>query len=114
MDDLKRLNELRRIRKYLAILFVVFGLIPIFLGPAIITSYESASNENLKEYWDAFFYNYQVITGSELTDVKVISDGGKIVVGILSLLYLVFFSFIAGIVMTSIEIKSIKKGLDVV
>ena len=113
MDDRKRLDELKRIRKYLTYLFIVFVLIPIFLGPYIITSFESTVNENLKDYWDAFFYNYQVITGTELTDTKVISDGGKLVVGILSLLYLVFFSFIAGIIMTTIEIKSITKGLDV-
>ncbi len=111
MEDIKRLNELRRIRKYLIGLFAVFIILPIFLGPFLILNSESKINSQLDDYWEAFTYNYAIITSSDLINATVISNEGKIVVGAFSWLYLVFFGFITAIILTSIEIQAIKKGL---
>lgn len=113
MGDLERLAELRRIRRYTAYLFIAFVLVPIFIAPYIITTFESDVNEDLAEYWNAFIFNYEVITGAELTDASPQTNQIKALVGILSLLYLVFFGFIVGLVTTSVQIRAINAGLEV-
>jgi len=111
LDVSKRIIELQRVRKYLIKLFIGFVGVPVFLGPLIFIYLESGTNSQLTDYVGSFMYNYEIITGTEITNSTTITVGGKIVTGIFSLLYLVFFGFIAAIIMTTIEIMSIREGI---
>lgn len=110
-ENIKKITELKKIRSELIKYFVVFVVVPIFLGPLLFIALESNLNNELSDYVSAFAFNYEIIIGAEITNTTAVTDGGKIIVGIFSLLYLVFFGFVAGIIMTSIEIRVLSKNI---
>lgn len=111
MSAPQKIKELKRLRKYLVIFFVGFVVTPIFFGPLAFMGFESKENNEFSKYENAFIFNYEVIMGAELTDFVVTSTESKIVVGIFSLLNLIFVGFIAAIIITTLEIIVIREGI---
>ena len=113
MSIRERKKELEKRRNYLGGFFAIFVVVPILLGPFLFMHFESNNNPEFSHYTTALVYNYQIITGAELTNYIASTNEGKIVVGIFSLLYLVFFGFISAIIITCIEIAILKKGFPI-
>lgn len=74
-------------------------------APTFFMYFESESNTEFQSYENAFLYSYNVIMGSDITDLTISTTNGKILTGGLSLLNLVFFGFIASIITITIQLK---------
>ena len=109
-QDLKRIQHLKKFRFYIMILFVVSVVVPLSVGSILLVYFENLHNNQIG-YDESFLYNYEIITGTDLTDIKLLSNEGKLFAGFLSLLKLVFFGFITTIIITTIEIKILTKYL---
>ena len=73
--------------------------------------FESNEDDEFKDYDSAFIFNYEIIMGAELSDSVVSTPESKVVVGIFSLLNLIFVGFIAAIIIVSLEIIVMKEGI---
>lgn len=108
MSDLERIEEFTTIIKIIILVFVVLIVISFFLNPVFIIYFEAEENPQFDSYQKAFYYNFAVLTNPILTNSTVITDGGKMVVGIFSVLKIFIFGLIAGIILTSITIQVLK------
>ena len=104
-----RITRLKSIRKWLIGLLIIFIIIPIIVGPFILLNIESKIKENLENYADAFLYNFQSITNTQVTNVTLERYEAKILIGIMALFNLIFFGFIAAIIVIWVEIIVLKQ-----
>ena len=84
---------------------------PIFGGSALLQYVESSHNTKLRDYGSNLVFIYKAITNADVTDATVITNDGKIIIGVFALLNLVFFGFIAAIITTSVEIMIAKQKI---
>lgn len=108
MSDLERIEELTTLIKIIIPVFVVLIVISFFGIPVFIINFEAGVNPQFDSYEKAFYYNFAVLTNPDLTNSAVITDEGKMVVGIFSVLKFFMYGLIAFIVIPLITIQILK------
>lgn len=100
----QEIRDLKVLRSWLAVVFVVSILLPIPMGATAFYQLENSSNRSVTSFEDALEYALDVTVGTKLTNFTAVTLGGKIISSLLAVLKLVFFGFIASIIMTWLEI----------
>jgi hypothetical protein len=104
------INDLKKLRKWLVGFFILFIALPIPIGGIALYNVEKTVNPSITSELDGIGYCFQVATGAQITNTtSPTTNVGKLISGLLGLMNLVFFGFIASIITCSIEID-IKHG----
>lgn len=100
------INDLKRLRRWLVGFFILFIALPIPIGGIALYNVERSVNSSITSELDGIGYCLQVATGAKINTATVpTTNAGKLISGILGLMNLVFFGFIASIITCSIEIN---------
>jgi hypothetical protein len=100
------INDLKKLRKWLIVFFVLFVVLPIPIGGIVLYNAERSVNSSITSELDGIAYCFQVATGAKIANTTVTTTNvGKLISGILGLMNLVFFGFIASIITCWIEIS---------
>jgi hypothetical protein len=107
----QEINDLKRLRKWLIMLFIIFAVIPIPVCGVIFYEVEKRNNCVVKSPLDGIAFCFEAATGADVTGITPVTNLGKVVVSIVALMDLVFFGFITAIITCSVEIYIKQKSL---
>jgi len=107
VQELEReIENLKRMRLWSFFLLLVFLIAPVLIFVPILVCLEGSSNPGLSNLFSSLEYVIGVVTQSQISSATVQTQAGRIITVILSLLNLVFFGFIASIIVTTIDIRT--------
>ena len=107
----QEINDLKSLRKWLIILFILFAVIPIPVCGVIFYEVEKHKSCVVRSQVDGIAFCFEVATGADITNIVPVTSLGKAMVSIVALMNLVFFGFISAIITCSVEIYIKQKSL---
>lgn len=100
----QEIRDLRRLRRWLALIFILSIILPIPIGGVAFYELERDLNKDVTSFWVALEYAFDAAIGTKLTNITATSFVGGIVFNALAILKLVFFGFVSSIIMTTLQI----------